>query len=794
MYSVGGANAPLTENSGAAAVYFNTTYTSVDGQTWVTQSSNQYSARTDPTCVADTSNNVYVIGGATTTYVQTPGPYYHPIGTSEVWKSSNNGASWSLQPTTAMFPIRYSAVSVNLNVTAFNKNVMVVASGCYWSMAGGNEMAYNDVWASSDSGLTWAAITQSAMWAQRCQAAMVVSSTGAMVIAGGRTAPAYNNVNLDDTYISLDGGYTWNALATQAVWSVRSGLSLILDENEYMYVVAGASSVYWATDADMYVSSLPLRNASSWLPSVISTYALPSSQRGCVGLVCWPTVDGTQDCEAAAYCTSGPPSSAATWTFTLTAQSPPWSGRESAGLFTTQVPITYPGGTAPTGSLVMMGGIVGQSGVSDSWVSTPVNGAVGGQWVQITGNNTFAAYQSAGSAYGMDKTGRFYVIGGALSPLPLNNLPSVTYFNTTWTSANAQTWTAYSNTTGQQYTARTGPAVVVDSSNNVYVIGGGWTTFVQTGTPSYYHPYGCAEVWKSSNNGATFSLVAANASFAPRYSASAVITASKALSTNVITLAAGCNFGNDEFGMNDVLYSTNSGQSFVMLTANAPWSARCQAAMAQSAAGALILMGGRSAPAYAAVEDSDAWISLDGGYSWVNIQSSGAWSARVGPAIALDSSERVILLGGAAGVYWAADATVYTSSLSLTSVKTWIGPVTQALTGTAYALPATQSGCVGLVCIPTSTTPNCAAAAQCSSGGGTTGGNTGGTTTSSGGGGGGGGGSGLSGGAIAGIVIGCAVAVHHCLLNHRLLLLHVGREEDGLVQRNGRPGTSARSQ
>jgi hypothetical protein len=412
----------------------------------------------------------------------------------------------------------------------------------------------------------------------------------------------------------------------------------------------------------------------------------------------------------------------------------------------------------------MMGGFSGQSGNSDTWVSVPVNGAVGSQWQQITSSQTFAAYQTSGSAYGADHQGRFYVVGGSLAPLPLNNPPSVVYFNTTWMSTNAQTWTAYSNTTGQQYSARTSPSCVVDSQNNVYVIGGGPTTFVQSGP--YYHPVGSTDVWKSSNFGSTFTLVTANGGFAPRYSASVTIIASSAFSTDVITMAAGCTWSltAGEIAYNDVLASTHGGLSFYMISSSAPWSTRCQAAMAQSKAGALVLMGGRTAPAYLAVEDADTWVSLDGGYTWVNIQTSASWSPRVGPSIALDSNERIVVLGGANQVYWASDATVYTSSLSLTNISQWIGPVLLELTGTAYVLPPTQAGCIGLVCLPTSTTPNCAATARCTTGTGTgtstststgkgtatsTGGTSNNSTSSS--------SSGLSSGAIAGIVVGAVV-------------------------------------
>lgn len=95
---------------------------------------------------------------------------------------------------------------------------------------------YNDIYISTNRGTSWQTITQNAPWFARDNFNLEVTKDGAIVVAAG-----FNDVGLDrnDVWVTLDGGWTWGQCIEDAPFSDRRWQSTVLDNNGYLYVIAG---------------------------------------------------------------------------------------------------------------------------------------------------------------------------------------------------------------------------------------------------------------------------------------------------------------------------------------------------------------------------------------------------------------------------------------------------------------------------------------------------------------------------------------------------------------------------
>lgn len=187
-----------------------------------------------------------------------------------------------------------------------------------------------------------------------------------------------------------------------------------------------------------------------------------------------------------------------------------------------------------------------------------------------------------------------------------------------------------------------------------------------------------ADVWGSSDGGASWALLTAAAPFGARaFHATAVLPASAssggatagAATVVLIGGALGSTYYND-------VWASADGTNWRLLAAAAPFAGRYGAGLSfvpaaapnGSSNGTLWLTGG--AAAYPATQMSDVWLSPDGGASWIRA-ADGAWAARSFHATA-------VLPGGAAN----------TSASRLLLVAGWnvIMPYTYHYLGDVWAL------------------------------------------------------------------------------------------------------------
>jgi len=126
---------------------------------------------------------------------------------NDVWRSTDNGATWTLMNASAGWSPRYEHTSVTM------PDGSIVLSGGY---AGG--IGTNDVWRSTDNGATWTQVTGHAGWAARYGHTSVAMPDGSVVLMGGETSSTHLK---NDVWRSIDTGATWTQVNASAGWSPR---------------------------------------------------------------------------------------------------------------------------------------------------------------------------------------------------------------------------------------------------------------------------------------------------------------------------------------------------------------------------------------------------------------------------------------------------------------------------------------------------------------------------------------------------------------------------------------------
>jgi len=198
------------------------------------------------------------------------------------------------------------------------------------------------------------------------------------------------------------------------------------------------------------------------------------------------------------------------------------------------------------------------------------------------------------------------------------------YRNDTWRSKdNGVTWTQMNERAG--WPARSGQCSIAMPDGSIVLIGGAKNSF-----NAYY-----TDVWRSADNGATWTLMNASTGWTPREQFSCV-----AMPDGSIVLMGGF-IGNYHF-MNDVWRSTDYGATWMLMTASAGWSAREQHSSVAMPDGSIVLTGGWNGSA----DTSDTWRSTDNGATWTLMNASSGWPARSYHCSAAMPDGSIVLMGG----------------------------------------------------------------------------------------------------------------------------------------------------
>ena len=195
--------------------------------------------------------------------------------------------------------------------------------------------------------------------------------------------------------------------------------------------------------------------------------------------------------------------------------------------------------------------------------------------------------------------------------------------NDVWGSADdGATWTQVTISPG--WSGRTGQSSVVMPDGSIILMGG-WSGQVNN------------DVWKSTDDGATWSQVTVSPGWSGRTGQSSVV-----MPDGSIVLMGGW----DQYGgyKNDVWRSTDDGATWRPMTMNAGWPARAGQSSVVMPDGSIVLMGGWSGG-----YDNDVWRSVDDGAIWKQITVSPGWSGRTGQSSVVMPDGSIVLMGGWSG-------------------------------------------------------------------------------------------------------------------------------------------------
>ena len=151
------------------------------------------------------------------------------IYSDRVWRSTDDGASWSLINSTAGLKPYASMVSLS------NDHLVVC----------GGEMYTNKTWRSTDEGVTWTLVNSSSGWTGRHSLALVRTPNNTIILSGGSSGAS---VTKNDVWVSTDEGNTWVQQTASAEWSPRYNHETTVLSDNTIILVGGSNASTPVTD------------------------------------------------------------------------------------------------------------------------------------------------------------------------------------------------------------------------------------------------------------------------------------------------------------------------------------------------------------------------------------------------------------------------------------------------------------------------------------------------------------------------------------------------------------------
>jgi hypothetical protein len=279
-----------------------------------------WSARGESSAVVLPDNNIILTGG---------GWEYAGI-VHDVWRSEDSGFTWDMVTSAAPWPARSHHTTV-----VMPDGSIVLMGG--WN--GNSKVFMNDVWRSTDKGVTWTCMAQHADWSPRFGQTGVVLPDGSIVLMGGTSATGRNS----DVWRSTDNGATWKLLTNNPGWTARYAHTSVVTQDGSIVLMGGndvhglIADVWISTDTGMTWTCINPdpgwsgRNHPSAVVLPDSSIILMGGYDGSLKNDIWQSGDN-----------------GATWTRITTAAG--WQKRYG------QVSVLM-----PDGSIVLMGGVIGSA-------------------------------------------------------------------------------------------------------------------------------------------------------------------------------------------------------------------------------------------------------------------------------------------------------------------------------------------------------------------------------------------------------------------------------------------------
>lgn len=165
---------------------------------------------------------------------------------NDVWRSTDGGVTWSFRTLSAW------------NTSRYGHSCVIDGSDKLYVLGGKDSSGFlNEIWYSNDGGSTWSEQTASGHWEARNQFGAVITSSGRIYVFGGCTGFGSNYTVKNDVWYSDDGGASWSEVTsygTGEIWSARRSFAYCIDNNDRIFVMGGedASNNYlkdvWYTD------------------------------------------------------------------------------------------------------------------------------------------------------------------------------------------------------------------------------------------------------------------------------------------------------------------------------------------------------------------------------------------------------------------------------------------------------------------------------------------------------------------------------------------------------------------
>jgi hypothetical protein len=208
--------------------------------------------------------------------------------------------------------------------------------------------------------------------------------------------------------------------------------------------------------------------------------------------------------------------------------------------------------------------------------------------------------------------------------LPWQNLPGqAAYFSN---ESFKKAWTQVSNKTGPELRQSHSSVVMPDGS--IVLMGG---NNARLNTP---------DVWRSTDYGATWMLMTANAEWSARSGHSSVV-----MPDGSIIFMGGSDETKSPY-KNDTWRSTDYGRTWVLVNESSGWSARSKSSTVVLPDGSIVLMGGYSSIKSQGTPYNDTWRSTDYGRTWVLVNGSSGWPAGSGYRSVVMPDGSIVLMNG----------------------------------------------------------------------------------------------------------------------------------------------------
>ena len=531
----------------------------------------------------------------------------------------------------------------------------------------------NDVWVSSDEGVSWAVVTLSALWPARWGHSGVATSDGVLVVLGGVQTVGGAFSTLSDVWTSFDGGLSWSSCNVQASSDpfIRSEQGFALNSEEELILVAGVKFTPRQSDVpynDVWKTDWSLKDTLSlsymcnaavppvgvglayWPGTVAPAPPVSSSAAVVVSSSAQPVVSSSAVSSSAVSSSTAVSSSPTSSPFRTSssrlssssssvaaapgsnafmmermAQVAPWTARIQPGLLPMNVPITYQSVTQ--GRLVTL---------QAPWLLLYEG--------PLAGYNPERGLEVENDVWGSSDSGRTWDLLSGRSRLTASALPNSSFHARVFSNNCEDPSSDRVYSLGGYISQRQGGGWIIVHTNEVWYSDDGLTWHEQTVqrfSPRYAHSCDVNaaghvltmggvtwdgqkevlvnDVWMQAADGSDWTLVTDRAPWPPRWEHLVLVGTAPLLGQELIYVLGGHNSSLTPDSINDVWASSDGGASWALITARAPWGPRWGHAGVITEAGVLLVIGGSNSDTgeYSGMYSyREIWASFNGGLSW----------------------------------------------------------------------------------------------------------------------------------------------------------------------------------